>query len=56
VLDFDTRAREFQISQEIAIRKNQRFPLMQVSYRFGSATTNNYLASESQLQEKSTGI
>jgi outer membrane protein TolC len=56
VLDFDTKAREFQISQEIAIRENQRFQLMQVSYRFGSGTTDNYLASESQLDGKKAQV
>jgi hypothetical protein len=49
VLEFDTRAREFQIAQSIAQRDQQRFGLFQVNYRFGASSTEAYLAQQNAL-------
>lgn len=49
ILEFDTRAREFQIAQAIAQRDQQRFGLFQVNYRFGASSTETYLAQQNAL-------
>ncbi len=49
VLEFDTRAREFQIAQSIAQRDQQRFGLFQVNYRFGASSTEAYLGQQNAL-------
>jgi hypothetical protein len=52
VLEFDTAAREFQISQAIAQRETQRMQLVAVSYRFGESDTEAYLAQLSAMDAK----
>lgn len=48
-LDFEQSAREFQISQEIALRSEQQHEIFKLSYRFGSSNTQQYLAQQNTL-------
>jgi hypothetical protein len=52
VLDFDTAAREFQISQVIAQREAVRMQLIEVGYRFGEGNTEGYLGQLSAMDGK----
>ena len=56
VLEFDVRAREFQIQQAIAKREIQRFELYKVSYRFGSSDTEAYLGQQSSLDKQKASV
>ena len=48
-LDFEQAAREFQISQEIALRSEQQHEIFKLSYRFGQQSTSQYLAQQNSL-------
>ena len=48
-LDFEQSAREFQISQEVAERSQQQHEIFKLSYRFGNASTQQYLAQQNSL-------
>jgi hypothetical protein len=52
VLEFDVRAREFQIQQAITKREMQRFELFKVGYRFGQSSTEAYLAQQSAIDRQ----
>lgn len=52
VIDFDTAAREFQISQEIAKREISRLKIIEVSYRFGEGNSEGYLSQLSAMDSK----
>ena len=52
VLEFDVRAREFQIQQAITKRETQRFELFKVGYRFGQSSTEAYLAQQSAIDRQ----
>jgi len=52
VIDFDSSAREFQISQVIAQGKVTRMELVEVGYRFGESNTENYLGQLSAMDQK----
>jgi hypothetical protein len=41
--EYDETAREFQISQEVALREAARVQLLQAEYSFGEGDTNSYL-------------
>ena len=56
VLEFDVRAREFQIQQAIARREIQRFELYKVSYRFGQSSTESYLSQQSSLDKQKASV
>ncbi|MGE5658479.1 MAG: hypothetical protein ACM37W_17900 [Actinomycetota bacterium] len=56
VLEFDVRAREFQIQQAIAKREIQRFELYKVSYRFGQSSTESYLSQQSSLDKQKAAV
>jgi hypothetical protein len=52
VLDFDTSAREFQLSQELAKRGSQRLAIIQLNYKFGEGTSESYLNQLAAMDEK----
>lgn len=56
VLEFDTRAREFQIQQAVSRREIQRFELFKVGYRFGQSSTEAYLSQQSALDKQKASV
>lgn len=52
LFEFDDRRREFQIAREVARREQARVRLVTVRYRFGSGTTDSYLATLNAFDNK----
>lgn len=52
ILEFDTSAREFQLSQEIVKREVSRIKIIEVGYRFGEGNSEGYLSQLSALDAK----
>ena len=46
---YEQALREFQISQEIAMRSEQQHEIYTLSYRFGSGNTQQFLSQQNTL-------
>lgn len=56
ILEFDTAAREFQISQEEARREQDGFQLFEIEYRLGQGDTQQYLSSVRSLNTRKAAV
>jgi hypothetical protein len=56
VLDFEQASREFQISQEIAVRSEQQHEIYTLSYRFGSGNTQQFLSQQNTLDRSRASV
>ncbi len=52
VLDFDEVRRGFQISQEISRRESTRLKLLEVGYRYGQGSTDEFLARQNAMDQR----
>lgn len=52
VLDFDQVRREFQIAQEVVKRESNRMKLLEVAYRFGQGSTDEFMGRQTQFDQR----
>ena len=55
-LDFEQASREFQISQEIALRSEQQHEIFTLSYRFGGGNTQQFLGQQNSIDRSRASV
>ena len=52
VLDFDQVRRDFQITQEVVKRESNRMKLLEVGYRFGQGSTDEFMGRQTAFDQR----